>query len=465
MASKCVKSRRQSSENRVNRPVKLRLWEDDAMIHAMDAVFTGVMGINRPALEYGIRSTTLKDQVAGRVVHGTKMGAKPYLTYQQEETLVSFLMNCAKMGYGKNRKDVLNIAHTTLVRKAEEDGMKFAKDRISQGWWVKFFNRWPQIRLRKGNAFPVASDQVTTYSVFKDYFDLLEETLTKYELKDKPMQIYNCNESGMPLEFKLSKFIAGKGAKKVQQCTSGNKTQITILACANAAGQAVPPMVIFSGKNFNSLLSKGEVPDTLYGMSQNGWMNQEHFAEWFLHHFLEHAVSSRPLMLLLDGHSSHYTLELVNLAAAHDVVIFCLPPHATADSQPLDTSCFKPLKTSWSDVCRKYLFTNPGRVITKFHFSRLFSQAWSNSMTINNITSRFQTTGIYLLDPNVILAKLSSSQHELHEGCSGVTEVTTFSPDLVKKYEKRFENAYNIYTDEKYVQWLRMFHPDHLPPG
>ena len=94
-------------------------------------------------------------------------------------------------------------------------------------------------------------------------------------------------------------------------------------------------------------------------MSPNGWMDQELFAEWFLHHFLEHAVSSRPLMLLLDGHSSHYTLELVKLAAAQDV-IFCLPPHTTADSQPLDTSCFKPLKTSWSDVCRKYLFANPG---------------------------------------------------------------------------------------------------------
>ena len=80
MASKRVKSRRQSSENRANRPVKLRLWEDDAMTRAMDAVFTGVMGISRPALEYGVPQTTLKDRVAGRVVHGTKMGAKPYLT-------------------------------------------------------------------------------------------------------------------------------------------------------------------------------------------------------------------------------------------------------------------------------------------------------------------------------------------------------------------------------------------------
>ena len=86
-------------------------------------------------------------------------------------------------------------------------------------------------------------------------------------------------------------------------------------------------------------------------LRMDGWMDQELFTEWFLHHFLEHAVSSRPLMLLLDGHSSHFTVEVVKLAAAHDVVIFCLPPRTTADSQPLDTACFKPLKTSWSDIC------------------------------------------------------------------------------------------------------------------
>ena len=89
---------------------------------------------------------------------------------------------------------------------------------------------------------------MTNYSVFKDYFDLLDDTLTKFGLKDKPAQIYNCDESGMPLEFKLPKIIAGKGTKKVRQCTSGTKTQITILACANAAGQTIPPMVVFVGK-------------------------------------------------------------------------------------------------------------------------------------------------------------------------------------------------------------------------
>ena len=84
----------------------------------------------------------------------------------------------------------------------------------------------------------------------------------------------------------------------------------------------IPPMVVFSGKNFNHMLSDGEVPGTFYGTSKSGWMDQELFSSWFTLHFLQHAVSSRPLMLILDGHSSHFTLDLVKSAAEHDVIIF-----------------------------------------------------------------------------------------------------------------------------------------------
>ena len=122
-------------------------------------------------------------------------------------------------------------------------------------------------------------------------------------------------------------------------------------------------------------------------MSDSGWMDQELFASWFTHHFLKHAVSSRPLMLILDGHSSHFTLNLVQSAAEQDVVIFCLPPHTTADSQPLDTSCFGPLKTHWFQVCRDYCIPIQVVSLQNFNFLDYSSQAWSNGMTISNITA------------------------------------------------------------------------------
>ena len=119
----------------------------------------------------------------------------------------------------------------------------------------------------------------------------------------------------MPLQHKIPKILLVKGTKKVCQVSSGNKTRITILGCASATGQVVPPMVEFTGKHFNAQLSNGEVPSTLYDMSPNA-------SNWFFEHFLMHAVSERPLLLLLDGHSSHYILELVKAAAEKDVIIF-----------------------------------------------------------------------------------------------------------------------------------------------
>ena len=69
------------------------------------------------------------------------------------------------------------------------------------------------------------------------YFDHLKETLMKHNLIDKPAQIYNGVESGMPLNRKMPKTVAQRGTKKVWQHSSGNKTQISILACGNADRQ------------------------------------------------------------------------------------------------------------------------------------------------------------------------------------------------------------------------------------
>ena len=471
-----------------NRPSKCRSWSNESMLQAMEAVKSGTMGVNRAALEHGVPRTSLKDRLAGRVIHGTNVGPKPYLTHEEEQDLVSFLVDCSKMGYGKRRSEVLKIVKATMKKKGRK-----LQGPISQGWWWRFRERWPKLTLRKGDSFSMAREKMTSYEIFNDYFDLLEETLEKHGLKDKPSQIYNCDESGMPLEHKLPRVISIKGTKKVRQVSSGNKTQITILGCCNATGQAIPPMVVFSGKRFNHDLSEGEVPGTLYGMADSGWMDQELFANWFSHHFLRHAVASRPLLLMLDGHSSHYTLELVRNAAENDVIIFCLPPHTTADSQPLDTSCFGPLKVHWSEACRQFMFANPGRVVSKFQFSKLFSEAWSKGMTINNIISGFRSTGIYPFNRNAILDKLpktaaadvavatvrSDNSDNSSSGKDDVeclknstpacdTEAPSamapeFPPEKMDLYERRFENGYDIFTDNDYVTWLQKYHPESVP--
>ena len=55
-----------------------------------------------------------------------------------------------------------------------------------------------------------------SHDVSEKYFDLLKDTLQKHLLFDKPSQVYNCDESGMPLEHKMPRTIAEKGVKKVR---------------------------------------------------------------------------------------------------------------------------------------------------------------------------------------------------------------------------------------------------------
>ena len=42
-------------------------------------------------------------------------------------------------------------------------------------------------------------------------------------------------------------------------------------------------------------------------------------------------------------------------------------------------------------------------------------------------------------------------------------KVAEFSPEELERFENRFENGYEIFTDEKYVAWLRQYHPDSVP--
>ena len=156
------------------------------------------------------------------------------------------------------------------------------------------------------------------------------------------------DESGMPLDPKPPKVVVERGRAA---CTmgSGNKSQVTIVGCVNAVGLCIPPMVIWDRKTLSPQLTIGEVPGTIYGLSGSGWMDQELFDRWFSNHFLRYAPSVRPLLLLLDGHSS-YCPDTIRLAAQHQVIVFALPPHTTHLTQPLDRGCFGPLKAAWRKV-------------------------------------------------------------------------------------------------------------------
>ena len=131
------------------------------------------------------------------------------------------------------------------------------------------------------------------------------------------------------------------------------------------------------------------MPGTVYGLSRKGWIDGDLFDLWFSRHFLAHAPPMRPLLLLMDGHVSHFQPHVIETAAKEGVIMFCLPPHSRHLTQPLDKGCFGPLKVHWREEGWSFITAHPGRVVTRYHFSDLFRWAWMKGITMQNITGVF----------------------------------------------------------------------------
>ena len=223
------------------------------------------------------------------------------------------------------------------------------------GCWEYFRRRHPKLTLRTATPVSYARAMASDPEIINNYYDLLECTLCDNDLMDKPAQIFNLDETGMPLDPSPPLIVARRGQKHPSAVGSGDKSQITVLSCCSASGYALPLFVIFDQQKFNPKHTIGEVPGTVYGLSKKQWIEGELFDLWFSHHFLAHAPPMRPLLLHMDGHSSHYQPSVIRNAVNEKVIMFCLPPHTSHLTQPLDKGCFGPLKMQWRQECWSYI--------------------------------------------------------------------------------------------------------------
>ena len=119
---------------------------------------------------------------------------------------------------------------------------------ISNGWWQRFLQRNPNLKLRHGDGTSgIRMDAANTENM-KAYFEELREIFDDYNFYEHPEAIYHMDETGVPLDPTPPKIITAKGQKKVRYCTSGKKQQIAITGCGNTTGQAMLPFIIFAAK-------------------------------------------------------------------------------------------------------------------------------------------------------------------------------------------------------------------------
>ena len=88
--------------------------------------------------------------------------------------------------------------------------------------------------------------------------------------------------------------------------------------------------------------------------SPSGWMETPLFTEWFKSVFLPQVTHiSEPKLLLMDGHVSHISFEVIDLARSNNVHLFCFPSNSSHLTQPIDVPLLRPAKTMFRKEVEK----------------------------------------------------------------------------------------------------------------
>lgn len=320
---------------------------------------------------------------------------------EQVAQLKEYVVDINKRAFGLTKEEFSRIAYN--FAEGLDINHRFNKEKKTAGKdFVRKFMAQCNITLRKPEA--TSTTRLTAFNKVNvdSFFSVLKEL--RMEKHFKASQIYNVDESGFStVPTKTPKVLSPVGNRRVMKLASGERGQnVTAVCCMNAAGHFVPPLFIFPRVRMQPSFLDGAPAGSVGIAHETGWMTSDSFVK-YLEHFVKHTNPSitNPLLLLMDNHSSHVTLDAINFCRDHHVVVVGFPAHTTHRLQPLDVSFYGPLKTAYSKSCENFLVSRPGTIIAIKDVSSLFCSAYNKVASVGIAVNGFRATGIEPFDDNI----------------------------------------------------------------
>ena len=196
--------------------------------------------------------------------------------------------------------------------------------------------------------------------------------------------------------------IAPKYLKHVNQIVKPTfNKHFTVVAIVCANGTSIPPVIILEGQSINIDTVTKQWDGIKLSAQSNGYNTQQHFPGIIEHLNSKIDENLKPILLILDGSTTHYDGEALKQAKTNGIEILCLPPNTTHRLQPLDRSCFKSFSSAYKNQCEIFRFINK-RGIKKKDLLLTVKKAWDKSITQKNIRSGFKSCGIWPLNRSAI---------------------------------------------------------------
>ncbi|CAH1966563.1 unnamed protein product [Acanthoscelides obtectus] len=191
------------------------------------------------------------------------------------------------------------------------------------------------------------------------------------------------------------------------------------MIAGNAAGEVLPPYVVYKSKHLWDTWTNNGPPGTRYANTASGWFESETFSDWFFQLLLPTLTKIEGKKVIIgDNLSSHLNVDVLAACKDHDIQFVCLPPNSTHVTQPLDVAFFAPLKKAWREILSDYkesLVGSRSNVLEKQHFPtllrRLMEKISENSAS--NLISGFRKCGIVPCDVGPLLERLHNKHNSV----------------------------------------------------
>ena len=150
----------------------------------------------------------------------------------------------SEMGYRLTQEGVMGLVYS-IVEKSKCPH-PFQNESAGRTWFEGLMRRRPNLTIRSPQSLSYCWAISANKETITDSFGKLGSLHGKLKLITKPMQIFNCDETGVTVVFKPNKVIAKLGKRNVYALSAAGRGKThTILSCVSATGFIVPPMMIY----------------------------------------------------------------------------------------------------------------------------------------------------------------------------------------------------------------------------
>jgi len=383
-----------------------------AMLSAVELVENG-MSIRKAAAAERVNYKTLSRYVKVKSSSGTLDNAS--FGYTKVRQVFTSAMEAEIVQYAVHAANIFHGLTLTELRQFAFDLAKGNNLRMPRSWsengtagldWAQSFMKRHKNDLAIRSPEATSIQRMTSFNEYNVniFFENLKTALGR---GFGPEAIWNIDETGVTTVQRPCKVVAQRGAKQVGAVVSQERgTLVTVCCGVNAIGNHMPPYFVFPRVNVQQQWHLTAPPGSVMaGHSKaSGWMTTENFVD-FMKHFVKYAKPSveHPVLLLLDNHHSHISLEVLNFAKDNHITLLSFPPHCSHQLQPLDKAVYGPFKSFINAASDNWMRKphNAGKSMSIHVIPSLVSYAFPKAFTTANITSGFKATGIWPFDRHI----------------------------------------------------------------